>query len=216
MQKVVTYDENIDIRLPVVLRGVIKLLRDDQSFVENSSTNISKDSVATMLSELEIQSVDSILVFYALEIALQIREEDYENVTVATRQECKLTEELASDMDCNYFYLSDCTERETVKEEKFDFVILCPYITVTDSSVGFAISEWLDLARVGESRLSRRGKLLLLFPSSSMDTKPVLEQILANFEQLVIDHIPLKREIADQWEEFKDCVTYDLYVAKQL
>lgn len=123
IQKVVPDDETKGIRLPIIVRRLIEWLRQEEHSVENLSPNISIISVGNVVIVLGKTENPNILAFNALEVTLLIREVDYENVTLATRQECKLAEDLTSDMDCDYFYLSTGVKIIKIPEARFYFVV---------------------------------------------------------------------------------------------
>ena len=108
---------------PDVTRMVIKTLRVAQDFDDNPSPYTSPKLIRGVLKKIKKTKGRRALVLYTLEMALALKEAGWDDVTVATLKECRLTKHLCSEMKCAYKTLDE-VEAEMADDPKKKFGVV--------------------------------------------------------------------------------------------
>ena len=206
---------------PDVTRLVIRDLRGAEDFSGIPCPYTPEKLISEMIDRLGDVSNKSALVLFTLEIALAIKEAGCKDVTVATRLESELTEQLASDIGCKYMLLpGGDREEEGVMvmepETKFDIVIGNPPY---QASGGTGNPIWQDFVQLAIKALVDGGKLAMIHPpawrSVGRTNSNVMSEVRDSLKSLDMLYLSMtsKRDCGKVFEG--KTTPFDVYVAQK-
>lgn len=214
MQTTVTYDPELDIYHPVVINGVIKDLRDDKCLPDNPSPYTPEDLTQEIIDRIDGISNKNVLVLFTLEMALAVRLAGCTKVTVATLNECGPTRELSSDMDCDYFTLSEIDLKKEEFVGKFDVVMGNPPYQSKEEGNQKSQPVWPYYVETGLRLLKDGGKLAMIHPSGWRGVGKAFCNIREVMRKLDFEWLSMHDENSGQ-KVFGSYTRYDVYVARK-
>lgn len=214
MQTEVTYDIEVDIYHPEVIKDVIKQLRDEACFPGVSCPYTPENVISEILSKIGSITDKNVLVLFTLEMALAVRLAGCTTVTVATQVECGLTRELASDMDCEYLFLSEVDMEKDDLVGKFDVVMGNPPYQSKEEGNRKSQAVWPYYVESGLRLLKENGKFAMIHPSGWRGVGKSFRGIKEVMRKLDFEWLSMHDENSGQ-KVFGGSTRYDVYVAKK-
>ena len=214
MQTEVTYDYEVDIYHPEVIKGVIKQLRDEGGFPGVSCPYTPESVISEILTRIGSVADKNVLVLFTLEMALASRLAGCPTVTVATQVECGLTRELASDMDCEYLFLSEVDMEKDDLVDNFDVVMGNPPYQSTEERNRKSQTIWPYYVESGLRLLKENGKFAMIHPSGWRDVGKSFHSVKEVLRKLDFEWLSMHDENSGQ-KVFGDYTRYDVYVARK-
>ena len=206
---------------PDVTRMVIRDLRGADDFYGIPCPYTPEKLISEIIDRLGDVSNKSALVLFTLEMALALKEAGCNDVTVATRDESELTEQLASDIGCKYMLLPSGDSAEgnvmvMVPETKFDIVIGNPPY---QASGGTGNPIWQDFVKLALNALVDGGKLAMIHPpawrSVGRTNSNVMAEVRDSLKSLDMLYLSMtsKRDCGKVFEG--KTTPFDVYVARK-
>ena len=214
MQTEVTYDIEVDIYHPEVIKGVIKQLRDEECFPGVPCPYTPENVISEILSKIGSITDKNVLVLFTLEMALALRLAGCPTVTVATQVECGLTRELASDMDCEYLFLSEVDMEKDDIVGKFDVVMGNPPYQSKEEGNRKSQAVWPYYVESGLRLLKENGKFAMIHPSGWRGVGKSFRGIKEVMRKLDFEWLSMHDENSGQ-KVFGGFTRYDVYVARK-
>lgn len=210
-----------DWRCPDVTRMVIRDLRAADNFDDIPCPYTPKKLISEMIDRLGDVSNKSALVLFTLEMALALKEAGCSDITVATRCESQLTEQLASDIECKYVLLPSGVSAEgsvmvMEPETKFDIVIGNPPY---QASGGTGNPIWQDFVQLALNALADGGKLAMIHPpawrSVGRTNSKAMAEVRESLKSLDMLYLSMtsKRDCGKVFEG--KTTPFDVYVAQK-
>lgn len=214
MQTEVTYDLEVDIYHPEVIKGVIKQLRDEGGFPGVSCPYTPENVISEILSKIGGITAKNALVLFTLEMALALKLAGCPKVTVATQVECGLTRELASDMECEYLFLSEVDMDKSDLVGKFDVVMGNPPYQSNEEGNRKSQAVWPYYVESGLRLLKENGKFAMVHPSGWRGVGKSFRGIKEVMSKLDFEWLSIHDENSGQ-KVFGRSNRYDVYVARK-
>ena len=204
---------------PDVTRMVIRDLRNSGDFEDIPCPYTPRNLVMEMVRRLGDVTSKRALVIYTIEMALALREAGCKNVTLVTRSNNELTEQLASDIGCAYMLLpgggsAGGSAMAIELGMKFDIVIGNPPY---QASGGTGNPIWQEFVRLALDALDDGGKIAMIHPPAwravgrtNSNSMAEIRDLLKNLDMLYLS-MTSKRDCGKVFEG--KTTPFDVYVA---